>query len=51
MVDNLCNYFVRYPGAVERSEITEFLFSFLIGGLLTHSEADKAAGRIPEPSV
>jgi AcrR family transcriptional regulator len=51
MVDNLCNLFVRYPGSVERSEITEFLFSFLVGGLLTHSEADKAAARIPDPSA
>jgi AcrR family transcriptional regulator len=50
MVDNLCNLFVRYPGSVERSEITEFLFSLLVGGLLTHSEAEKAAGRIPGPS-
>jgi len=51
MVDNLCNFFVRYPGSVERSEITEFLFSFLAGGLLTHSEAERAFTRIPGPSV
>ena len=51
MVDSLCNLFVRYPGSVERSEITEFIFSFLVGGLLTHPEADKAAARIPDPSV
>jgi AcrR family transcriptional regulator len=51
MMDNLCNLFVRYPGSVERSEITEFLFSILVGGLLTHSEAERAAGRLPNPPV
>jgi AcrR family transcriptional regulator len=51
MVENLCNLFVRYPGSVQRSEITEFLFSFLVGGLLTPEEAQKAARGIPDPSA
>jgi AcrR family transcriptional regulator len=51
MVDNLCNLYVRYPGSVERGEITDFLFSFLVCGLLTRSEAEKAEGRIPDLSA
>jgi len=45
MVDNLCNAFVRYPGSIQRSEITDILFSLIAGGLLTHEEAQKVAGR------
>ncbi|MBN1573345.1 MAG: TetR/AcrR family transcriptional regulator [Deltaproteobacteria bacterium] len=51
MMDNLCNLLVRYPGSVDRGEITDFLFSFLAAGLLTRSEADKAKGRIPDPPM
>lgn len=51
MIDNLCNLMVRYPGSVDRKEITETLFSLLVQGLLTRSEADKAAASVPEPSA
>ena len=51
MMDNLCNLLVRYPGSVNRKEITDFLFSFLAAGLLTRSEAEKAAERISDPSM
>ena len=51
IMDNLCNLLVRYPESVDRGELTEFLFSFLAAGILTRSEADKAAERIPDPSI
>ena len=51
MMENLCNLLVRYPGSVDRAEITDFLFSFLAAGILTRPEADNAAERIPNPSV
>ncbi|MBN1881233.1 MAG: TetR/AcrR family transcriptional regulator [Deltaproteobacteria bacterium] len=43
MIDSLSNFVVRYPDSVTREEIVDFLFSFLARGLLSRSEAEKAA--------